>query len=121
VALRQKSQGCEEEISQAAFHAGNKSRSGLQANNSSTSLHICESRDAVIGLLLEEFIGDGDADMEAAAAAGIRGIRIAEAVQNKTGKNTGLRSIWFNGTKTDEATKQKVEYRKERYEQARRV
>jgi hypothetical protein len=26
---------------------------------------------------------------------------IAEAVQNKTGKNTGKRSIWFNGRKKD--------------------
>jgi hypothetical protein len=44
---------------------------------------------------------------------------IAEAVQNKTGKNAGLHSIWFNGTKTDKATKQKVEYAKERYERYR--
>jgi len=28
---------------------------------------------------------------------------ITEAVQNKTGKNKGKRSIWFNGTKRDKA------------------
>ena len=35
---------------------------------------------------------------------------IAEAVQNKTGKNIGKRSIWFNGRKTDNQTGQKIEY-----------
>jgi hypothetical protein len=40
---------------------------------------------------------------------------IAEAVQNKSGKNIGKRSIWFNGNKNDPATKKKVEYPKERY------
>jgi hypothetical protein len=44
---------------------------------------------------------------------------IAEAVQNKSGKNVGKRSIWFNGTKTDAATKKKVEYPKLRYEKYR--
>jgi hypothetical protein len=46
---------------------------------------------------------------------------IAEAIQNKTGKNAGLRSIWFNGTKTDKATKHKVEYPKDRYEKYKAV
>lgn len=41
---------------------------------------------------------------------------IAEAVQNKSGANAGKRSIWFNGTKTDKATKQKIEYAKARYD-----
>jgi len=35
---------------------------------------------------------------------------IVESVQNKTGKNKGKRSIWFNGTKTDKATVKKIEY-----------
>ena len=38
---------------------------------------------------------------------------IKEAVQNKTGKNVGRRSIWFNGTKKG------AEYTKDRYEQYR--
>jgi hypothetical protein len=41
---------------------------------------------------------------------------IAEAVQNKSGKNVGKRSIWFNGMKTDAGTKKKVEYPKSRYD-----
>lgn len=41
---------------------------------------------------------------------------ILEAVQNKTGKNKGKRSIWFNGTKTDKATGKKIEYCKEQFE-----
>jgi len=40
---------------------------------------------------------------------------ISEAVQNKTGANVGRRSIWFNGTKTDKATKARKEYAKERF------
>ncbi|HQR02864.1 MAG: hypothetical protein JSR19_10845 [Proteobacteria bacterium] len=40
---------------------------------------------------------------------------IAEAVQNKTGKNVGLRSIWFNGKRTDKKTGVKSEYVKDRY------
>lgn len=40
---------------------------------------------------------------------------IAEAVQNKTGKNIGKRSIWFNGTKADKTAAGKVEYPKDRY------
>ena len=38
-----------------------------------------------------------------------------ECVQNKTGKNIGLRSIWFNGTKKDKSTGERVEYIKDRY------
>lgn len=41
---------------------------------------------------------------------------ITEAVQNKTGKNKGKRSIWFNGTKRDKATEKKIEYCKEQFE-----
>jgi len=41
---------------------------------------------------------------------------ISEAAQNKTGKNKGKRSIWFNGTKTDKATGVKVEYCKRQFE-----
>ncbi|MEK4159566.1 MULTISPECIES: hypothetical protein [Paenibacillus] len=40
---------------------------------------------------------------------------IEEAALNKSGKNIGKRSIWFNGTKTDKITKEKIEYAKERY------
>ena len=38
------------------------------------------------------------------------------AVQNKTGKNKGKRSIWFNGTRTDKNTGKKVEYCKPQFE-----
>jgi len=41
---------------------------------------------------------------------------IKEAVQNKNGKNIGKRSIWFNGTKTDKETKQKIEYPKPQFD-----
>ena len=41
---------------------------------------------------------------------------IAEAVQNKTGKNQGKRSIWFNGTKTDKETGRRIEYCKKQFE-----
>jgi hypothetical protein len=41
---------------------------------------------------------------------------ITEANQNKSGKNQGLRSIWFNGTKTDKATDAKIEYAKPKYD-----
>lgn len=41
---------------------------------------------------------------------------IAEAVQNKTGKNKGKRSIWFNGTKMDKTIGRKVEYCKKQFE-----
>jgi len=40
---------------------------------------------------------------------------ISESVQNKTGKNVGLRGIWFNGKRTDKKTGTKTEYAKERY------
>lgn len=40
---------------------------------------------------------------------------IAEAVQNKTGKNAGKRSLWFNGTRTNKQTGKREEYAKERY------
>jgi hypothetical protein len=41
---------------------------------------------------------------------------INESVQNKTGKNKGKRSIWFNGKKTDKSTGNKVEYCKRQFE-----
>jgi hypothetical protein len=41
---------------------------------------------------------------------------ISAAVQNKAGKNKGKRSIWFNGTKTDRVTGQKIEYCKKQFE-----
>lgn len=44
---------------------------------------------------------------------------IAESVQNKSGKNAGKRSIWFNGTRTDASTGKKVEYPKPRYDKYR--
>lgn len=41
---------------------------------------------------------------------------IKESVQNKTGKNKGKRSIWFNGRKTDRKTKKVTEYCKPQFE-----
>ena len=41
---------------------------------------------------------------------------IEESVQNKTGKNKGKRSIWFNGTKTNKETKVKYEYPKLKFD-----
>jgi hypothetical protein len=41
---------------------------------------------------------------------------VTMAVQNKNGKNKGKRSIWFNGKRTDKATKEIVEYPFEKYE-----
>lgn len=41
---------------------------------------------------------------------------IDECVTNKTGKNTGKRSIWFNGYRTDKKTGEKKEYCKKRFE-----
>jgi hypothetical protein len=41
---------------------------------------------------------------------------IAEAVQNKTGKNIGKRSLWFNGTRRNKDTGERLEYAKERYD-----
>lgn len=40
---------------------------------------------------------------------------IEECVQNKTGKNIGKRSIWFNGTRTNKSTGAKEEYAKLRF------
>lgn len=41
---------------------------------------------------------------------------IKEANQNKSGKNKGKRSIWFNGIETDKTTGKRVEYPKSRYD-----
>lgn len=41
---------------------------------------------------------------------------IKESVQNKTGKNAGKRSIWFNGKKKDKATGESIEYCKKQFE-----
>lgn len=41
---------------------------------------------------------------------------VKESVQNKTGKNAGKRSIWFNGKKKDKATGKPVEYCKQQFE-----
>ena len=41
---------------------------------------------------------------------------IAESVQNKSGKNIGLRSIWFNGRRRNKTTGAVGPYCKERYE-----
>jgi len=40
---------------------------------------------------------------------------VRTANQNKTGKNAGKRSIWFNGTKTDRETKKQLEYPFEKF------
>ena len=40
---------------------------------------------------------------------------IDECVQNKTGKNIGKRSIWFNGGKKDKATGETIEYCKPQF------
>jgi hypothetical protein len=40
---------------------------------------------------------------------------IEESNQNKNGKNIGLRSVWFNGKRTDRKSGEKSEYVKERY------
>ena len=40
---------------------------------------------------------------------------LKECVTNKTGKNTGKRSIWFNGNRIDPETGERKEYCKERY------
>ena len=40
---------------------------------------------------------------------------IAEALQNKSGKNEGKRSLWFNGKRRDKETGEPTEYCKERY------
>jgi hypothetical protein len=41
---------------------------------------------------------------------------INESVQNKTGKNKGKRSIWFNGKRKDKTTGDYVEYCKPQFE-----
>jgi len=41
---------------------------------------------------------------------------INEAAQNKTGKNKGKRTIWFNGKRRDKTTGQGVEYCKKQFE-----
>jgi hypothetical protein len=41
---------------------------------------------------------------------------VSESVQNKAGKNVGLRSIWFNGRRKNKATGDFIEYVKSRYE-----
>lgn len=41
----------------------------------------------------------------------------ANAVQNKNGKNAGLRSIWFNGKRKNAVTGESEEYCKERWRQ----
>lgn len=40
---------------------------------------------------------------------------IKESVQNKTGKNVGLRSIWFNGKRKDKVTGEYTEHAHERF------
>ena len=40
---------------------------------------------------------------------------ITESVQNKNGKNAGLRSVWLNGKRTNRQTGEKTEYVKDRY------
>jgi hypothetical protein len=40
---------------------------------------------------------------------------IKESVQNKTGKNKGLRSLWFNGKRRNKTTGQFEEYTKPRF------
>lgn len=40
---------------------------------------------------------------------------VAEAVQNKTGKNIGKRGVWFNGRRRNKATGQVEEYVKPRF------
>ena len=40
---------------------------------------------------------------------------LKECVTNKTGKNAGKRSIWFNGNRIDKETGEKKEYYKEQF------
>jgi len=40
---------------------------------------------------------------------------IDEAAQNRTGKNVGKRSLWFNGTKINKLSGSREEYMKDRY------
>lgn len=41
---------------------------------------------------------------------------LKEAVTNKTGKNAGKHSIWFNGNRLDSSSGEKIEYCKKRFE-----
>lgn len=41
---------------------------------------------------------------------------IAESVQNKSGKNAGMRSLFFNGTRRDPLTRERKEYAKDRFQ-----
>ena len=41
---------------------------------------------------------------------------LKECVTNKNGNNIGKTSIWFNGTKKDPNSNQRIEYPKERYD-----
>jgi hypothetical protein len=41
---------------------------------------------------------------------------VKESFQNRTGKNAGKRSIWFNGKKKDKTTGTSVEYCKKQFE-----
>ena len=41
---------------------------------------------------------------------------IKESNQNKTGKNTDKRSIWFNGKKKDKTTNKAIEYCRPQFE-----
>ena len=42
---------------------------------------------------------------------------LKECVTNRTGRNAGKRSIWFNGNRTDKETRLKKEYCKEQFMQ----
>jgi len=42
---------------------------------------------------------------------------VKASVQNKTGKNKGKRSIWFNGTRRDKATGRREEYCKPQFKE----
>ena len=42
---------------------------------------------------------------------------LKECVTNRTGKNAGKRSIWFNGNRIDKETGEKKEYCKEQFKQ----
>jgi len=42
---------------------------------------------------------------------------IAQSHQNKNGKNKGKRTIWFNGTRLDKQSKQRIAYVKPQYEE----
>jgi hypothetical protein len=44
---------------------------------------------------------------------------LAEAVQNRNGKNAGKWSIWFNGEKIDKETNKKIEYPRPKFDKYR--